>query len=151
MKIENRWIRFKRELPSLIYLCIIQTYLNFTFPVFVRLGKPLNIFYPAFLSLLCIFIEIYFFVFEDKLFTIITQEHYDNAPMPLRDNLKKAERFFLIIVLQIVFFFLWYYDFYKMHSVYYFIYYFHGIIGIYLMVRAIKRSQIINPNEIDKH
>ena len=134
-------IRLKRELPSLIYLSIVQTYLNFTFPVFIRLGKPLNLIIPLALSIFCIFIYVYLLGFSKGLVGFHHQEHFDNAPTEIRDKLKIYENIWLIIIAHLMLLYTWYYNIYNIHSIFYLIYYLHSFITILLIGRAVKGSQ----------
>ena len=65
------WPKLKQNLPALIYLCIVQTWINFNFPAFVRigenLGSPLSIVIGGIANLIFIFMYIYVFAFPIKL------------------------------------------------------------------------------------
>lgn len=131
-------IRLKRELPSLIYLSIAQTYLNFTFPVFIRLGKPYNLIIPFFLSIFCIFIYIYLLGFSKGLVGFHHQEYFNDVPNELRNKIKLSEKIWLAIIGNLTFLYMWYYNIYNIHPIYYLIYYLHSFITVLIIGRAVK-------------
>lgn len=140
---KKRWFKFKHELPSVLYLCIIQIVLNFTFPPFSRLEFPLSTIFPAILSLVTTCCYIQLFSHPEKLARRVNLEYLDDAPVNLRYIFKAMERIGFIIIFHIGSFFAWYYNIHDIQGIYYIIYYLHSLIACILIYRAVKRSQAL--------
>lgn len=142
-KSEKRWLNFKHELPSVLYLCIIQIVLNFTFPPFSRLEFHLSTIFPTILSITTTCCYFYTFLYADKFISSINLEYLDEAPDNLKYIFKNMERIGFIVIIHLGMFLAWYYNIHNISGIYYIIYYLHSLVACILIYRAVKRSEIL--------
>ncbi len=138
---EERWLKFKQERITILFLCTIQILLNFTFPPFSRLGFPLSIIFPTIFSFVTACCYIYIFFYIDKLAPWMNLKYSNDEPDSLVYVFKNIERMIFIVISHMGVFLAWYYNMYDIAGIYYIIYYLYFIIVFILIYRAVKRSQ----------
>jgi hypothetical protein len=134
--IEKYWVKLKQNIAALLYLCVIQTWWNFKFPAFIRLGTPWNILVSTGLSIACILIYFSIFVYPEKYAPSFNLEYLNEAPISW--NLKQIHRMLFFLLMHSAFFYMWYMDFYHMPSLYYLFWYVHCAIVFIIIAHSIQ-------------
>ena len=138
---EGRWSKFKQELPSIIFLSIIQIWCVFNFPLFIRLGSPWSVIFSVFVSVISVIVCIYMFSFSDKYALLINLDYLNNAPYGhILKNITRIWFITIAMIAHVVMFVVWYKDFYHMPSIYYAIAYIYCVMFFVLLFRAAKRN-----------
>jgi len=132
-----RWSEFKHEIFPLLYLAIVQTWFNFKFPLFVRLGMPLSVIVCAIMSMSIIFCYCTIFLFPEIYAPHYNLEWLDDSPDP--EFFKEIYTFCLRIIIWGGFFYFWYTDYYGMSNVNYVFLFVHWFITYMFMVRIMHR------------
>jgi hypothetical protein len=138
--LQGCWRQFKQELPALLYLSIVQTWLNFNFPAFNGLESSFNVAAVILLSILCILVYSYAFIFPENYAQIINLGFFDDAPDPL--FVKDVFRGLMCILFNSVFFYMWYVNYYRVSDIWYVVSYIHFIVTAALIYRAAKNRII---------
>jgi hypothetical protein len=137
---QGRWCQFKQELPALLYLAIVQTWLNFNFPAFNGREGFFSVVILTLLSILCILVYSYAFIFPENYAQIINLGFFDDAPDPL--FVKDVFRGLMCILFNSVFFYMWYVNYYRVSDIWYVVSYIHFIVTAALIYRAAKNRII---------
>ena len=135
---KDRWLNFKQNLPTLIYLSIVQTWLNFNYPVFIRLGNPLSILITVLLSILCIAIYTYVFVYPENLSRQMNLEFLDDFPNPI--FAKNLFNFLYFGLGYLFYLYLCSKNFYNVDGIWYVVWYVHYVVTFILIYRAVNRK-----------
>ena len=136
---KGRWPQFKQELPTILYLLIIQIWLNFNCPFVRWFPYPWNLIVASALCVICAFLYIYNFVFPEKYAPLVNLEFLDDFPNPT--FFKKLFWAWKLFVATVVYLFMWKKDYWHMSFAWYLLCYLHYIVTIFLMYKAIKRYQ----------
>ena len=137
--LKDRWPQFKQELPTFLYLSILQIWINFNFPPLVRLPSPWNIVVPILLSVFCVVSYLFILAFPDAVSFIIDDilSLANQTPNPVL--FKRLYIAFLALIYHAMYFFMWYKNYYGMSNSWYIILYvFYATIFV-LLYRAIAR------------
>ena len=133
---KNYWPRFKQELPVLLYFFIVQTSLNFNFPTFVKLGSPWNIVVPVFSSIVCAIMYTIVLLFPQNIARQINLEFLGDFHDPA--FFKSIYRWSIVLLFHIICLFMWYIDYHRAPTMWYFIWYVHTVIAYILIYRVAK-------------
>lgn len=133
---QTRWSKLKTEFFSVLYLCIVQTWLNFTFPTFIELGVP----FCVGISIVAILWYIFSFSQADIYLTPLMLEVFNDVQEEHRETMRNILRAALFVFAHILFLYIWRHDYYRMSSFYYPLYYLHFVIAYTLMIRAVTRA-----------
>jgi len=117
--VDRRWLRFKREFPSIIFLSAISVWDVFHFSSRINLDGPLNnvlLFIKISFSVILI---VYLFTSIDKFAPYIKLEHIKDSPYVSAAKNKQVSILALIVGASIVMFFAWYTNFLAMPNSYY--------------------------------
>ena len=137
---KNRWLNFKQNLPSLIFLSIVQIWLNFNYPVFIRLGHPWSILLAILSSIACIFVYVYAFAYPETFSRQMNLAFLDDLPNPTL-----IKNIFVYLYFGLGYLFYLYVCSINFHNVdgrWYVIWYAHFVIAFVLIYRAVKRSDL---------
>ena len=134
---KEHWPLCKRELPALIFLCIVQTVLNFNFPLYMRLVSPLNIVVAATVSIACMLMCFYIFSSPEKYTPLFEVEFLDDFPN--QAFFKNIFRSGMLVIYHATFFYMWYLDYHHVYNMWYAIWYAHMITFFILLHRAAGR------------
>lgn len=132
----KRRARFKQNLLAILYLSVIQTWLNFNFPAFTQLGSPLSDLLKVIMSIMFIFGYIMILVFPHDHVRSINLEFLDDFPDPIL--FKNIFKVLMLIVANATFIYLWYTDFHRVPSKWYFIWYVHSVIALFIIHRSVR-------------
>ena len=131
------WLNFKQNLPTLIYLSIAQTWLNFNYPIFIRVGSPLYIFVTALISIACIAIYTYLFMYPETLSSQMNLEFLDDVPNPIL--VKNIFKFLYFGLGYLFYLYLCSTNFHNVDGIWYVIWYVHYTVTFVLVYRAVTR------------
>ncbi len=134
---KGRWPQFKQELSALIYLAIVQTWLYFNLPVFIRLGSPLSVIVAAMASVISMVIYLYVFLFPENYAPLINVEFLDDFPEPALA--KNIFRGMMLIVFHVTCLYAWYGGYHGMSNAWYAISYVHCVISFILIYKTAER------------
>lgn len=134
---KDRWPQFKEEWPTLAYLTVVQIWLSFNWPVFVRLGSPFNIVVPVLVSIACTIFHTYVLLFPECLVRQMSLEFFDDFPDPV--FFKRMHRAFMVAIFHLVYLYMWYIDCYRMPTIWYFVSYVYSVITYMLIYNAVKK------------
>lgn len=132
------WRQVKKQLPILIFVILIQTWLIFNFPAFVFLGSPFDGALKLLTSIGCAFVYMYIIIYPEKLAPLATLDFLDSFP-----NRKKWKRVFKILMVAMIFATFWYLkhvNYYHMQSMWYGILYLSLLIPSILLYSVVGRS-----------
>ena len=118
-KTNKHYLKFKQELPSIILISILQTWWNFNFPPFIRLGQPWSFIASLTATIFCITACTYMFSHADKYAKAFSLDYLDEAPEPLGSNLKLFSKIAAPIIPLTIFWYLWQIDYYRMSNLHY--------------------------------
>jgi hypothetical protein len=137
--LKGRWTKFKRELPSIIYISTVQIWWNFNFPAWVNLKAPWNTILGVSMSIGTTIVYIFIFSFADKSAPHFNLEYLDKAPNG--QLFKNIERTIILTIVHVAIIYEWYYDFFHMPNIYYVLLYVHYLSFFVLIFRAINRDK----------
>ena len=118
-KTNKHYLKFKQELPSIILISILQAWWHFNFPYFIRLGQPWNFIASLTVTILCIIACTYMFSHADQYAKTFRLDYLDEAPEPLRSNLKLFSKIAATIIPLTMFWYSWHIDYYGMSNLHY--------------------------------
>lgn len=134
---KGRWPQLIQNLSTIIYLSIVQIWLNFNFPAHSRLGSPWNIIVGIMASIACLLAYISVFAFPEKYVTLFNLEFFDDSSNPIL--FKRIFTGFMLAVFHITSLYLWHIDYYGLTNTWYIILYANNSTALILLYRAIKR------------
>lgn len=136
--LKERWPQIKQEAFPLFYLCLVNTWLSFQCPLFLKSAGGFSSTIASILvSIIGILCSIYIFVFPEKCAPSINFEHLDN--FPYGNILKIIQRGIFIAAMVVTMLFAWYTDFYGMSNTHYVLWYGHWVISFVLIIQAMDR------------
>ena len=138
---KGHWPQFKQESTALIYLFIVQTYLNFNYPAFIKLGSPLNICWAVTSSIACALIYLYVFLFPENYAYLINLEFFDDFPDPIL--IKNIFKGLMFLVANSTYLYLWHINYFDASNVWYAAWYLHNAIALTLVYKAVKKYKNI--------
>lgn len=130
----DHWAQLKKEFPSLMYLLIVQTWLNFNFPAFTRLGSPINTLFSIAISIISCVVYLHVFLFPENYAPQLHLQFLDLFPDPA--FYKNIFRTGMILVFHFAFLYMWHTDYYGISALWYLILYLHSTISFILMYNA---------------
>lgn len=130
--------RVKKNWPSLLFLTVWQTALNFTFPALERLGGLWYFAVGSLLSIWCIIVFVHLAMYPEKLRPLLTFEFFDNFPDAI--FVKRLFVAFMVAINLACYFTFWYIDYYAMPSIWYLIWGLHGLITFMIMDEIIRKD-----------
>jgi hypothetical protein len=134
----DRWLQFKRELYSMIFISIIHIWWCFNFPPINRAGAPLNIIISISSSVIGVLMYAYMFTYPEKCFPKWDNSYLENTPSG--KQLKIFRLIFVILSGNVGAFIIWYKDVYRMPTIFYGFSYIYCCITFALLWKANKRN-----------
>lgn len=126
-----------KKVAALLYLSTIQTWLNFNYPAFVKLGSPLNFIASTFVSIICIFVYLYIFLYGKNFISkIVNLKFLDDFP----DSMFFKNIFIvgMLIIFHTIYFYMWQ-THYNISNVWPIICYLHCILTFLLIYIVHKK------------
>lgn len=139
---KNCWFPFKQNLPTILYLSFVQTWLNFNYPAIIKLGSSLTLLSSAVISIVCIIVYTYVFLFPEKYAPLVNLKFLDDFPDPIL--YKGIFIGLLLFVFNSTYLYLWYIDYHHASDAWYVVWYAHYVITLMLMYRAVKNYKNLN-------
>ena len=131
------WSLYKYELFPLLYLLIIQTWVTFNFPAFIRLGNPWYWIVSTSLSLFGIITYIFLILFPERLARSYNASFLDEAPDA--STFKKIYNAIRLLIAIAITLYIWHIDYYRMSNIHYIILFTHYIIVYLFIMQRMKR------------
>lgn len=122
----SRWPQFKKQIPAILYICIVQTILNFHYPPYMALESPWNGIAVLVASFAGVLLCTVCFLFPER---------FENEYMP-NAGLFSGRMFGLLLG---ACFWMWYTDYHHMANQWYALLYAHYAITFLLLYRAIAQ------------
>lgn len=135
---KSRYFLFKQKLPILIYLSIIQTWLNFNFPAFIRLGSQCDIPMKVMISIAVMLIYLTILIFPEHYSSLINLAFLDDFPNP--HLFKHIFRGLMLLAFHALYLYFWYIDYHQVSNTWYVILYAHYIIKFILIYQLICKA-----------
>ncbi len=127
------------ELPSIVYLSVVQLWWNFNWPSYVRLGYPLSLIVGIALSILMVPLIVDMFTDIESYSDMFSLKFLDDEQHP--EMIKKIFHMCMLIIFNGWFLYLYHIDFFGMSHWYYLLFMLHCKIWIVLLYRAYKRNR----------
>jgi len=134
MNIKEIYKNLKTNFIPFVYVCIIQTILNFTSPMNIRWGSPYYVIFTIIETILCIIFYAHSFAYPRE--TVKTFELDFGVDIP---NLNKV---FLFFILNIAFLYVYYKNPFNIPHSLHIIYYMHFIIVYVLIFQASRNLKL---------
>lgn len=128
-------IGVKHNIVEIVSLSIIQVWFSFWFPVYTRLGAPLNLIASSLVSIVGIACIIYLFSCpQEMIFSLFHLRSLEDIPR--KERYRSISIMWSFVVFHVVMLFIWYVDACAMNGIYYLIFYFYWILLLFLLYRA---------------
>ena len=140
--VDRRWLRFKQELPSILFLSTIAIWGEFSFPNnFMNLEPPWSTAYFVLRSILGVFLVVFLFSSMDELAPNLKLEFIKDTPYASAATSKKISVLAMITGYSVAMLFMWYINFLGRSSVYYVFGYAYFVLLWALLYRAACRVE----------
>lgn len=134
---EKYLFQLKQEAFPILYLSIVQTWLIFNFPAYIRLGNPWYWIVSIILSIFGIILYIVLILFPERYAPSYNVSFLDDAPNA--STFKKIYKAICLLIAISTMLYFWHIDYYRMLNIDYLILYTHSIIVSLFFIRRIKR------------
>lgn len=128
-----------KELPSVIGISVIQIWLCFNFPAFIKLGGIKYYLMSLITSASAICACFYAFTFPKEYVRLVNLDMFNNFPNP--DLSKTIFKVLMQGIFHTTILYLWYIDFHRAHYTWYVVWYAHSILSLVLYYNAVQRYQ----------
>ena len=137
----DRRLNIKHNLNAIIYLSIVQTWLNFNYPALIRGGSILDIGFTSFASIACVFLYLYVFMFPEIYLPLVNLEFLDDFPNP--NFVKRLFKLLLFVVSNATYLYLCSINYHGVQNIYYLLWYIHCVATFTLIYRAAIKNKNI--------